>query len=124
MTKKKDLFWVGSNKKDLSKFPGSVQETVIFALGLATEGITHHDEKVLKGFGDSGVRELRLNDRAGTFRVVYVVKFTNAIYVLHAFQKKSKKGIETTKQDIELIHQRLQLALADHKERFGKGQKK
>jgi len=124
MKKKKDLFWVGSSKKDLSKFPNSVQETAVFALGLATECIAHHDEKVLKGFGDSGVRELRLNDRSGTFRVVYVVKLANAIYVLHAFQKKSKKGIETTKQDIELIHQRLQLAMTDHKERFAKEQKR
>jgi phage-related protein len=70
------------------------------------------------------VKEIVLDDRAGTFRVVYTVKFENAIYVLHAFQKKSKKGIKTPKQDVDLIHQRFQQALADHKMRFAKGGRK
>jgi phage-related protein len=114
---KKDLFWIGSSKKDLSKFPEAVRKSAAFCLDLIREGDKPEKEKVLKGFKGTSVRELKLNERAGTFRVVYTVQFEKAIYVLHAFQKKSTKGIETTKQDIDLIEQRLQSALADYKTR-------
>lgn len=117
MKLKKDLFWIGSSDKDLSKFPKMVRETAIFCLDLIREGDRPEKEKVLKGFNGASVRELKLNDRSGTFRVVYTVQFEKAIYVLHAFQKKSTKGIETTKQDKDLIEKRLQLAMNDYKTR-------
>ena len=117
MKPKKDLLWIGSSKKDLLKFPKTVQDSAIFYLDLIREGDRPEKEKVLKGFKGASVRELKLIERAGTFRVVYTVQFEKAIYVLHAFQKKSKKGIETTKQDIDLIEQRLQSALADYETR-------
>lgn len=117
MKPKKDLFWIGSSDKDLSKFPETVRKLAAFCLDLIREGDRPEQEKVLKGFKGASVRELKLNERAGTFRVIYTVQFEQAIYVLHAFQKKSKKGIETTKQDIDLIKQRLQSALADYETR-------
>ena len=117
MKPKKDLFWIGSSDKDLSKFPETVRESAVFYLDLIREGDKPEKEKVLKGFNGASVRELKLNGRAGTFRVVYTVQFENAIYVLHAFQKKSTKGIKTAKQDIDLIKQRLQLALSDYETR-------
>jgi len=124
LERKKELLWIASSHKDLSKFPATVKIAALFALDLAREGVSHDSEKTLKGFKGASVRELVLDDRAGTFRVVYTVQFANAIYVLHAFQKKSTKGIKTSKQDIDLIHQRLQRALDDYKSRkeeYGRG---
>ena len=89
-------------------------------MDLVREGDSPDNEKILKGFKGTSVRELKLDERAGTFRVVYTVQMEDAIYVLHAFQKKAKKGIKTSKQDIDLIDQRLRAALADHAERFSR----
>jgi phage-related protein len=122
VSNQKDLFWVSSTKKDLMKFPKAVQDEAIHGLGLAMERTSYHKAKPLKGFGGADVVELVLQDRAGTFRVVYTVKFEKAIYVLHAFQKKSKTGIKTDKKDIDLIHSRLRDALAHYQEKLkGKG---
>ena len=117
MGQKKELLWIASSQKDLLKFPLAVRSAALFALDLAREGDSHESEKPLKGFKGTSVRELVLDDRAGTFRVVYIIQVADRIYVLHAFQKKSKKGIKTSKQDIDLIHQRLQRALDDAKSR-------
>ena len=106
------------------KFPKGVQDEAIFGLDLAREGDVYDKAKPLKGFGSAGVLELVLNNRAGTFRVVYTIKLENAIYVLHAFQKKSKSGIKTPKQEIDLIHNRLQQALSAHRERVAKKEEK
>lgn len=124
MLKQKDLFWVSSSKKDLLKFPQAVQDEAIHALNLAKEGDTYHKAKPFKDFKSADVKEIVLDDRAGTFRVIYTIKIENAIYVLHAFQKKSKKGIKTTKQDVDLIHQRFQCVLAEHKKQTAKGGRK
>src|SRR5205085_2315463 len=101
------LFWMGSSKKDLKAFPDLVEDACGFALWLAQTGRKHPHAKPLKGFQGAGVLEI-VEDRAGnTYRAVYTVRFTKAVYMLHAFQKKSKKGITTPKQEIELIAKRL-----------------
>lgn len=113
--------WVGSSYKDFRAFPDEVQDHVGYALHLAQTGHKHDDAKPLKGFGGAGVLEV-VSDHAGdTFRAVYTVKFALAVYVLHAFQKKSKTGIKTSTADMELIERRLKAAEADYKTRTGKG---
>lgn len=105
--------WVGSSYKDFVSFPDAVQDEMGHALYLAQLGRMHTSAKPLKGFGGAGVVELVEDDRYGTYRAVYTVKFQNAIYVLHAFEKKSKKGIETPREEIELIRRRLKAAEED-----------
>jgi len=86
------------------------------ALNFAQKGEQHDDAKVLKGFGGAGVLEMVEDDADGTYRAVYTVKFKEAVFVLHCFQKKSKSGIATPKRDIEIIHARLKVAEAVAKE--------
>ena len=81
-----------------------------YALYLAQNGGKHSQSKPLRGFGSAGVVEVVEDDDGCTYRAVYFVKFANAVYVLHCFQKKSHKGIETPKQDMELIRTRMNLA--------------
>jgi len=121
MTKqdKKPLFWVGSAKKDLKAMPEDVKDTFGFALYLAQIGGKHSQSKPLKGFGSTGVLEVIESSESGTYRAVYTVKFENAVYVLHCFQKKSTRGIATPKQDIDLIRDRLKAA-----ETHAKGEQK
>jgi phage-related protein len=83
-----------------------------YALHLAQEGKKHEQAKPLKGFGSAGVLEVVEDYRGDTYRAVYTVKFGNAIYVLHCFQKKSTSGIETPKPDMELIRARLKVVEA------------
>lgn len=90
-----------------------------FALYQAQIGRMHGSAKPLKGFGGAGVVEIVEDHQGDTYRAVYTVKFNSAIYVLHAFQKKSKKGIKTPQDDIELVKRRLKAAEADHKSRSG-----
>lgn len=111
---RKPLKWMGSSKKDLDKMPEDVKDVFGFAIDLAQSGQKHPDAKPLKGFKSAGVLEVVENDEGGTYRAVYTVKLADWIYVLHCFQKKSKKGIETPKADLELITSRLKLAEADH----------
>ena len=93
-----------------------MQNAVGFALYLAQIGGKHDHAKPLKGFGGAGVLEV-VEDHAGdTYRAVYTVKFEHAVYVLHAFQKKSKTGIKTPQEDIDLIRRRLTAAEADYKQ--------
>lgn len=110
--------WVGSAYKDFRAFPGEVQDVMGFALHLAQAGGMHMDAKVLKGFGGAGVLEIVEDHRGDTFRAVYTVRFELAVYVLHAFQKKSKSGIKTPAEDMELIRRRLRVAEADHQRRL------
>lgn len=106
----KPLFWVGSSKRNLKAFPLKVRRTMGFALFQAQTGGKHVDAKPLKGFGGAGVLEV-VEDQAGsTFRGVYTVKLAGAVYVLHAFQKKAKKGSQTPKAELDLIRQRLKAA--------------
>lgn len=105
----KPLFWVASSKKDLLKMPEQVVDIVGYALHLAQSGLKHQQAKALKGFGSAGVLEVLEDDDGNTYRVVYTVKFDNGVYVLHCFQKKSRKGIETSKHDMDVIEARLKL---------------
>ncbi len=102
----KDLDWVGSSLDDLKTFPDDVKAMMGFALHQAQMGEKHVDAKPLKGFKGTGVLEVVENYDGDTYRAVYTVKFKDMVYVLHCFQKKSKKGIATPKSDIDLINSR------------------
>ncbi len=117
----KVLRWVGSSKRDLLALPRGVYRQFGQGLGLVQLGGTPIQAKVLQGFGGASVLELREDDRAGTYRAVYTVRFAEAVYVLHVFAKKSKKGIATDQQDIELIKARLKAAEADYTRRSKPG---
>ena len=112
----KPLEWIGSSHKDLMALPPDVRRLFGYALSLAQVGDQHDAVKVLKGFGGAGVLEVIESDVGGTYRAVYTVKFAEAVFVLHCFQKKSKRGIATPKEDIDLIHARLKVAEALAKE--------
>lgn len=115
----KPLDWVGSSKKDFLAFPGPVISEMGNALGLAQFGGTHPSAKPWKGLGP-GVIEIVENYDGDTYRAVYTVRFKETVYVLHAFQKKSPKGIKTAQSDVELIERRLKAARQDHEKRYGK----
>ncbi len=114
----KPLHWVGSAKKDLLGFPGQVMDDVGFALGVVQYGGHPPSAKPWKGLG-AGVLEIVENDGSGTYRAVYTVRFRKAVYVLHAFQKKSPSGIRTARTDIKLVAARLSEAKRDYEERYG-----
>ena len=114
MSKLKPLRWVASSKRDLLQFPDSVRREIGYALYFAQTGDKHPVARPLKGFHGAGVLEVAEDHKGSTYRAVYTVKFTDIVYVLHAFQKKSKKGIATPQPEIELIRERLKLAEADH----------
>lgn len=116
----KPLFWVGRSDEAMRDFPKEVRRTFGFALGLAQLGGKFIDSKPLKGFGGAGVLEIVEDFRSDTYRCVYTVKFAGAVYVLHAFQKKSKSGIKTPRQEIDLVKARLQRAEAHHRSRLEK----
>src|SRR5262245_19738690 len=119
----KPLRWIASAKNDLSAMPMEVRRAVGYALFAAQQGEKHDDTKVLKGFGDAGVLEVIARHDGDTFRAVYTVRFGDVVYVLHVFQKKSKRGIATPKKELKLIRKRLRLAEEDHKQwRATKGQ--
>lgn len=109
-TELKALGWIGSSKKDLLTMPEKVMGTFGYALHLAQTGKKHDQAKPLHGFGSAGVLEIVEDWRGNTYRAVYTVRFAAAIFVLHVFQKKSKRGIATPKQDLDLIKQRLKIA--------------
>jgi phage-related protein len=110
------LYWVGSSLKDLTRFPSDVQRNIGYALSAAQYGGKHPSAKPWKGEGP-GLLEV-VKDYAGdTFRAIYTVRFVNAVYVLHAFQKKSPRGIATPQRDIALVRERLKIAQRDHEER-------
>lgn len=112
----KPLEWIASSHKDLMALPADVRRFFGYALSLAQAGDQHDAAKVLKGFGGAGVLELIEDDAGGTYRAVYAVKFEEAIFVLHCFQKKSKQGIATPKEDMDIIRARLKVAEALAKE--------
>lgn len=96
--------------------PIGVRKFFGHALNFAQRGDRHDAVKTLKGFGGSGVLEIVEDDAGGTYRAVYTVRFAEAVFVLHCFQKKSKSGIATPKEDIEIIRTRLKVAEAMVKE--------
>jgi len=112
----KPLIWIGSSKRDLMALPVLVRKFFGHALHFAQSGDRHDAAKVLRGFGSAGVLEVVEDDAGGTYRAVYTVRFQEAVFLLHCFQKKSKSGIETPKKDMEIIRARLKAAEAMAKE--------
>ena len=112
----KPVVWIGDSLRELKTFPAPVQDEMGYAIYVAQYGQKHLSAKPLKGLG-SGVLEVVSDHRGDTFRSVYTVRFTDRVFVLHAFQKKAKSGIATPKADIELIKQRLKQALEISREK-------
>ena len=110
------LLWVASSKRDFREFPAQVQDDLGFQLYLAQTGQHPPAAKPLKGFG-SGIVELVDDFDGDTYRAVYTVRFSAAVYVLHAFKKKSKRGVKTPQPDIDLVKRRLRDAELDYAER-------
>ena len=109
----KPVHWVGSSKRDLLSFPKQVVSDMGYALGVVQLGGKPPEAKPWKGQGSS-VFELVERHEGDAYRAVYTVRFEAAIYVLHAFQKKSPKGIKTDQRDVDLVAQRLRLAQEDY----------
>ncbi|MBI5437181.1 MAG: type II toxin-antitoxin system RelE/ParE family toxin [Nitrosomonadales bacterium] len=114
--KEKPLEWIGGSHRDLMALPTGVRQFFGYALSLAQAGDQHDAAKVLKGFGCAGVLEVVEHDAGGTYRAVYTVKFEEVVFVLHCFQKKSKRGTTTPKEDMDIIRARLKVAEALAKE--------
>ena len=106
----KPLVWIGSSKRDLIALPVPIRKFFGHALDFAQHGDKHDAAKALKGFGGAGVLEIVEDGRGGTYRAVYTIKFKEAVFVLHVFQKKSKQGIATPKPDLDIIRERLKVA--------------
>jgi phage-related protein len=119
----KPVEWVASSRDDLREFPKDVRRVMGQAIDDAENGDEHPSAKALKGFGGRGVLEIVDDFDGDTYRAVYTVKFAGVVYVLHAFQKKSKKGIATTQRDIDLIKARLKRAETHYKENYAIGTK-
>jgi phage-related protein len=115
----KPLFWIGSSKDDLMDFPEPVKDEIGVALSVAQFGGKHPKAKPWKGEGP-GVLEIVEDHHGDTYRAVYTVRFEHAVYVLHAFQKKSPKGRKTALTDVNLISRRLMAAEKDYEVRYGK----
>ena len=115
--------WMASSRDDLREFPQHVRRVMGQAIDDAEHGGEHPSAKALKGFGGRGVLEIVDDFDGDTYRAVYTVKFAGAIYVLHALQKKSKKGIATPQRDIDLIKARLKRAEEHYKETYARGAK-
>ena len=107
----KPIVWLGNSLDELRKFPDEVRDEMGFALYQAQTNKKHPSAKPLKGFKGAGVLEIVDRFDGNTYRTVYTVKLAGVVYVLHAFLKKSKKGIATPPKDIELIKKRLKLAI-------------
>ena len=107
------VHWVGSAKADLMEFPAAVIDDIGYTLGVAQLGGKHPDAKPWKGEG-AGILEIVEKYEGDAYRAVYTVRFVGAIYVLHAFQKKSPSGIKTDRRDIDLVVERLKRAQADY----------
>ena len=119
--KPKPVRWIGRSLEDLRRFPEDVRRRVGVALWEAQLGAKAGYAKPLKGFGGGGVLEIVEAHDGDAYRGVYTVKFANAVYVLHVFQKKSTKGIRTPRADIETVLRRLKIADADNRARMTEG---
>jgi phage-related protein len=114
-TKPRLVVWIGSSRRDMQAMPREVRRSFGVALYAVQIGVTPPIAKILKGFGGAGVLELIEDDAGGTYRAVYTVSYSSAVDVLHVFQKKSKRGKETSQRDIDLIRERLKRAGEIHK---------
>jgi len=113
----KPLRWVGPTRSDVKSFPQPVRMAIGQALYAEQRGETDPAAKPMKGIGGRSVLEIVAPYDGNTWRAVYTVRFEDAVYVLHAFQKKSKSGIATPKKEIDVIHKRLADVERDHKRR-------
>ena len=111
------LIWLGSTRKDVRSFPRPVRRDIGMALYAAQHDELDPAARPMKGFGGSSVVEIVSDFGGDTWRAVYTVRFAEAVYVLHAFQKKSKRGIATPHRDLDLIRRRLAEAERLHRER-------
>jgi phage-related protein len=116
------LDWVGSSKRDFLSFPDPVKDEMGNALGLAQFGGKHPSAKPWKGQGP-GIFELVEDHEGNAYRAVYAVRFKEVVYVLHAFQKESPKGIETAQLDVDPIERRLKIAQQDYEARYAKAKR-
>ena len=123
VSQSRQLIYLGSSKTDAEKLPQEVKDLFLDALMLALMGETHQDAKPFKHHG-SGVFEVVGDHRDSTFREIYTVRYPEVVYVVHVFQKKSKKGKQTPKEEIDLIEKRLKWAEQLYKEEYGKKSKK
>lgn len=114
----KPVFWMGSSRADLKSFPEPVQSNVGYALFAAQRGEEYRSVKNLQGLGGRAVLEIVVPYDGDAYRAVYTVRFKDSIYVLHAFQKKSTRGIATPKREIDLVRRRLADAERHHQERL------
>jgi phage-related protein len=114
----KPLYWMGSALKETRQFPSVVQRYLGFALSAAQFGGKHLSAKPWKGEGP-GVLEIVSDYDGDAYRAIYTVRFEQAVYVLHAFQKKSPRGVQTRQSDIAVVHARLKLAQRDYEQRYG-----
>ena len=110
----KTIEWLGSSYKDLRGMPDTVQDDFGYALFLAQIGAKHNDAKPLLGFGGAGVLEIVERYDTNAYRAVYTVRFEEAVYVLHVFNKKSMSGIGTSAPDMNVIRTRLLEARERH----------
>jgi phage-related protein len=110
----KPVRWIGSSRDHVRSFPEPVRLRIGGALWEAQVGRKAPWAKTLKGFGGAGVLEIVDDHDGDTYRAVYTVRFARVVYVLHAFQKKSKRGIATPQHEITLIQQRLRRAEEDY----------
>jgi phage-related protein len=113
----KPVVWMGSSRRDLKAFPRDVQTDVGYALYAAQCGEELASVKALKGFSGRSVLEIVASHQSDAFRAVYTVRFEDAVYVLHAFQKKSTRGIATPQRELDVVRRRLADAERLHKER-------
>ncbi len=116
--KEKPIHWIGSSRQDLREFPAEARRDIGYALSFAQNGRKHASAKPLKGFKGAGVLEIVEDHRGDTYRAIYTVRFASAVYVLHAFKKKSKSGIATPQHEMELVERRLKAAEADYQQRY------
>ena len=112
----KPVGWIGSSRRDLRDFPDGAQDKIGIALQEVQYGSRPASVRTLSGFGSANVAEIKVSDDGDAYRAVYTARFAEYIFVLHAFQKKSSRGIEIAKQDVEMIRTRLKLAEATHEE--------
>src|SRR5436305_12955693 len=113
----KPVRWIGTSLRDLRSFPRAIRIDIGHALFAAQQGKIDPAAKPLKGFGGASVLEIVASHHGNAWRAVYTVRFQDIIYVMHAFQKKSTKGIATPTREITLIKQRLAEAERDCRER-------
>ena len=116
VTRLRPVTWVGSSRHELASFPKPVRRDMSQALYAAQRGETDPAAKPLKSFGGARVMEIVDRHDTNTYRAVYTVQVAEAIYLLHAFQKKSTKGVATPKHEIDLVRRRLADAERLHRE--------